>query len=163
MPTEELLTWAILVGIVVVVILIAKLFLAEEERLPYVKRNSLVTNSELSFFHVLREAVEDQWHVVAMVRLADIMRVRKGTAEFQKWQNKIHAKHIDFLLCDPESLEIVLAIELDDATHQRADRQERDEFVNAAFECCGLPLLRVPVAKDYDVDELRQAIDVEIQ
>jgi hypothetical protein len=35
----------------------------------------------------------------------------------------------------------------------------RDEFVNAAMESCGLPLLRVPVANDYDIDELRASID----
>ena len=159
MPVDEIITGAILVGIVLIVFFVAKLLLVEEEKLPYVKRNSLVTKSELAFFHCLLEAVDDDWHVVGMVRIADLIRVKKGTSEFQKWQNKIHAKHIDFVLCERDSLSIELAIELDDVSHRRKDRQERDEFVNAAMEACGLPLLRIPVASDYDIDELRKAIE----
>jgi hypothetical protein len=159
MPINETITWSILIGIVVIVIFIVKFLLVEEEKLPYVKRDSLVTKSELAFFHCLLDAVDDEWHVVGMVRIADLIRVKKGTSEFQKWQNKIHAKHIDFVLCELDSMSIELAIELDDVSHRRKDRQVRDEFVNAAMESCGLPLLRVPVANDYDIDELRASID----
>jgi very-short-patch-repair endonuclease len=158
-PFDELLPWIILIGIVLVVFVIAKFFLVEEEVLPYKKRESLVTKTELAFFHRLCEAVGDDWHVVAMVRLADLIRVKKGTASFQAWQNKIHAKHIDFVLCDWETLNIELAIELDDSSHQRKDRIERDEFVDAALDSCQLPLLRVPVADGYNPKKLRAAID----
>ncbi|HIF31444.1 MAG TPA: DUF2726 domain-containing protein [Planctomycetaceae bacterium] len=158
-PFDELLPWIVLIGILLVVFFIAKLLLVEEEKLPYRKRSALVTETELAFFHRLREAVGGDWHVVAMVRLADLIRVKKGTNSFQTWQNKIHAKHIDFVLCDLETLSIELAIELDDSSHQRKDRIERDEFVDAALDSCQLPLLRVPVADGYNPKKLRAAID----
>jgi very-short-patch-repair endonuclease len=156
---NEIYPWAILIGILLIVFIIAKLLLVEKERMPYELRPSLVTKSELAFFHQLVVAVGDDWQIVSMVRIADLIRVKKGTPTFQAWQNKIHAKHIDFVLCDPETLAIGLAIELDDASHQRKDRIERDLFVNTAFADCGLPLLRVPVAKEYDIKALRVSIE----
>ena len=44
----------------------------------------------------------------------------------QAWRNRIHAKHIDFVLCDPGNLQPILCIELDDPSHNRPDRIERD-------------------------------------
>jgi hypothetical protein len=32
---------------------------------------------------------------------------------------KIRAKHLNFVLCDPKTLAILCAIELDDSTHDR--------------------------------------------
>jgi hypothetical protein len=45
-------------------------------------------------------------------------------------------------------------IELDDASHARADRQERDAFVARVFAAASLPLLRIPVQRAYDLQEL---------
>ncbi len=127
--------------------------------MPYYKRKSLVTKSELRFFKALQKAVLDEWEIFAMVRIADLIQVQKGNPQGRKWLNKILAKHIDFVLCDPMSLEPVLAIELDDASHQRADRIERDEFVNDAMEAADLPLLRIPVEDGYSAREVKDLID----
>jgi very-short-patch-repair endonuclease len=80
-------------------------------------------------------------------------------AQRRKWLGKILAKHVDFVLCDPESLAPLLAIELDDASHDRPERKERDEFVDHAFESAGLPLLRIRNGSSYDPAALRQLID----
>ena len=93
------------------------------------------------------------------VRLADLIQVRPKTPSFQSWQNRIHAKHIDFLICDRGTLEAKLAVELDDATHQRPDRQARDTFVNQALSDAGVPLLRIDVGPSYDTQALRRVID----
>jgi very-short-patch-repair endonuclease len=37
-----------------------------------------------------------------------------------------------------------LVIELDDASHERSDRKDRDEFLERALKAAGVPLLRVP-------------------
>ncbi len=129
-------------------------------RLPYEKRASLLTNSELAFYRALQESVDGQkWAVHAMVRLADLIQVRPKTPSFQSWQNRIHAKHVDFLICDRGTLEAKLAVELDDATHQRPDRQARDAFVNQALADAGVPLLRIDVGPSYDTQALRRVID----
>ena len=43
-----------------------------------------------------------------------VVRYKSG-----KYENKISGKYIDFLFCDPVTMQPVLAIELDDASHQR--------------------------------------------
>lgn len=127
--------------------------------MPYFKRPSLVTKNELRFYKSLHKAVLDDFEIFAMVRIADLIRVEKGAQNGRKWLNKILAKHIDFVLCDPGSLEPVICIELDDASHQRPDRVERDRFVNDAFDAAELPLLRIPVEPAYNAREVRDLID----
>ena len=152
--------WAafFVIAAVLVAWTLAKLVLGSE-KMPYEKRASLLTQSELAFYRALNEAVDGQWSIHAMVRLADLIQVRPATPKFQSWQNRIHAKHVDFLLCDRGTLEAKLALELDDATHQRPDRQSRDTFVNQALSDAGVPLLRVDVGETYNAHLLRKSIE----
>ncbi len=158
----QLLTdnWPILllVGVLLLAYFVARFAFADRS-LPYEKRSSLLTQSELAFYNVLREAAGNDWAIQAMVRMADLIRVKPETPKYQSWQNRIQAKHIDFLLCDPETMEAKLAVELDDKSHQRPDRMERDEFVNQALADAGLPLLRIGVQGEYDADDIRNSIE----
>jgi len=52
-----------------------------------------------------------------------------------------------------------LVIELDDWSHKRADRRERDKFVDQALGDAGLSILRVPVQASYDPAALRADIE----
>jgi very-short-patch-repair endonuclease len=125
---------------------------------PYQKRDSLLTPAEAEFYRVLQGAVEGDWPIFVMVRLVDVISVKPKAEPRQRWLGPIIAKHLDFVVCDPEQLEPVLAIELDDASHERPDRAQRDRVVDAALEAAGLPLLRVKVASHYDQANLRQEI-----
>ncbi|MFC1759143.1 DUF2726 domain-containing protein [Planctomycetota bacterium] len=129
------------------------------EIFPYQKREALVTRNELLFYRELHSAIDNHWAIFAMVRIADLIQVKTGTQKRQSWQNKINCKHIDFVICDPHHLEPVLAIELDDRSHQRADRVRRDEFVNAALEAAELPLLRIKAAREYFADEIASELE----
>lgn len=156
--------WPILFVVTAVLIawLFAKLILTND-KLPYQKRTSLLTKSELEFYRALNEAVDGAWAVQAMVRMADLIRVAPETPKFQTWQNRIHAKHIDFLLCDHGTMEAKLAVELDDKSHQRPDRVNRDRFVNRALADAGLPLLRIDVQENYDANWLRKSIEERLE
>ncbi len=63
---------------------------------------------------------------------------------------RVSQKHVDFLLCHPEGLRPLLAVELDDRSHDRADRQDRDLFVDAAYRQAGLAVLHMTVRHEYD-------------
>lgn len=130
---------------------------------PYRHRPSLLTAAEQRFYHQLRKVVGDKWAIFAMVRLADLIRVQPGTSKYQSWQNRINAKHLDFVLCDIDSLEPRLGIELDDRSHQRVDRIERDLFVNQALRDAKLPLLRVQTQQRYNASELSRAVNAAIK
>jgi hypothetical protein len=49
-----------------------------------------------------------------------------------------------------------MAIELDDRSHQMADRQKRDDLLNAVFLQAGIPLVRFNL--DYSTTHVRDAL-----
>ena len=108
----------------------------------------------------MEEAAGDH-RVFGKVRLADVLTVRKGLpkAEWQRAFNRISRKHLDFVLCRPHDLSVVCVVELDDKTHRRSDRRERDVFLERALEAAQVPLVRVPSRRSYDVDALRKLLD----
>jgi very-short-patch-repair endonuclease len=127
---------------------------------PYVKQATLLTDAERSFLGVLEQAVGERYRVYAQVRLADLISVKPGTEKSKRTsaQNRINQKHADFVLCEPSTLAIVCAVELDDSSHQREKRKVRDAFVEQACAAAGLPLARFPAKAAYAIQEVRSAI-----
>ncbi|MHB9003906.1 MAG: DUF2726 domain-containing protein [Coriobacteriia bacterium] len=126
---------------------------ASDKSLPYRKRDDFLSAAELSFYRALSAAVGAQTHICPKVNLADIFFVVKPN-ENQGARGRISQKHVDFLLCDSQSMKPLAGIELDDSSHARADRQDRDALVDGVFAAAGLPLLRVPAAASYSPADL---------
>lgn len=108
--------------------------------------------AEKRFMEALGNAVGADYCVFAKVRLADVIRPRAGRGDGKAWGAafaRIKSKHLDFLLCNPDTLDIVCGVELDDKSHARADRAERDGFLGRALKGAGVPLARFPVQRDY--------------
>lgn len=111
------------------------------EPLPYTAAK-LLTRREYAFFKALQPiAQKHSLMICPKIRLADLVAVPQGTTE-RKWFNYIKAKHVDFTLCDM-NLNVKLVIELDDSTHDRPDRQTRDDFVDRVFQKINVKLLHV--------------------
>ena len=128
---------------------------ATPQALPYHVRDDFLSPAELSFYHVLRLAVADWAVVCPKVRLGELFFARTGEhGQNRSWMNRIDRKHVDFLLCDPKTMRPLLGIELDDASHQRRDREQRDLFVEQTFAAARLPLARVAVRPEYNAREL---------
>jgi Protein of unknown function (DUF2726) len=160
MPSFLITYWPFFVVLAMVLAGLALLRMyAGPGRLPYKSRGRIMTNAEAKFFRVLQKAVQDDFLIFAMVRIADLLVVDEGIHNRRGWIGRILSKHVDFVLCDPGTLEPKAAIELDDRSHERADRIERDEFVEHAFESARLPLVRIKVAGSYESRSLRQVID----
>jgi very-short-patch-repair endonuclease len=103
---------------------------------------------------VLCQAVDSRYSVFAKVGLGDLLMIPHGTLNFWTYRNKIDRKHADFVLCAPDDLAPLLVIELDDSSHDRLERRERDFFVDAALDVAGLPILRVPAQHAYAPAEI---------
>lgn len=131
------------------------------EQLPYRQRDDFLSAAELSFYRVLTLGLGGSYLVCPKVNLADIFFV-SGSQKKQSYRNKIDRKHVDFLLCEPTSMTPSLGIELDDQSHDRRDRQDRDQFVDQVFAAAGLPLLHVRAAAGYSpqniADLVREAV-----
>jgi hypothetical protein len=126
---------------------------------PYERRGVLLSPAEINFLRTLHLAARENWIVFSMVRLADVIKVRAKTRKSYSWNNRIQNKHIDFVLCDYETLEVKLAIELDHSAQRRPERQRRDRFVSVALTAAGLPLLRVRVQDKYETAAIRKDIE----
>lgn len=149
----------IIVAIFVLIVLGILLFLRKKPPLKYKKVQNLFTASERKFYFALQRAVGDRYLIFAKVRAADLL-LPISAKDRSRWRsafNKVACKHFDYVLCD-EGLDIIAAIELDDASHARADRIERDRFIEWACKSAKLPLIRIKTAKHYDTKELRSTI-----
>ena len=84
-----------------------------------------------------------RYGIIAKVRLADLIEVDTDkTKEFGRFFPKISSKHIDFALINPDNMEVLFLIELDDRSHDLPARKERDDFVNKVCEKTGYHLIR---------------------
>jgi hypothetical protein len=128
-----------------------------EEELPYRLRDDFLTPAELSYYRVLTSVIGPRATVCAKVRLTDILFVARPH-ENRAYFNRIAQRHIDFLLCESSTMRPVLAIELDDSTHDRPDRIESDAFLDEALQAAGLPILRVIPKPAYTHDEVVAAL-----
>lgn len=127
--------------------------------LPYRKREYLFTRTEAEFYRSLVSATTSRFTVVGKVRMGDVLEVRGRGDQVRTFQNKVRSKHFDFVLCEPGTMRIVAAIELDDSSHQRTDRVARDEFVDRACRSAGLTLVRFPAAALYDPAAIGRQLD----
>jgi hypothetical protein len=122
---------------------------------PYKARPYFFSNAEASFFHLLRQMAGENILVFPHVALRDLVAITGiDKADYYKYYNQIDRKQIDFLLVDAKTLKPLFVIELDDSSHQRADRIERDQFVEKVLAVSKVPLVRVPVRQAYDPKEL---------
>ncbi|MBW2108983.1 MAG: DUF2726 domain-containing protein [Deltaproteobacteria bacterium] len=127
---------------------------------PYEKQKSLFSPAERSFLGALEQAVGQNYRILGKVRLADVIRVKRGMSR-STWQsafNQIQSKHLDFVACDPNDLTIQFVVELDDKSHAKAKRQNRDDFVDQALAAAGVPLFRFPAKQAYSVHDIRSRI-----
>src|SRR5688572_15433710 len=110
-------------------------------RLPYRANASLLSPGECAFFRALSEAVGQRYAISLKTRLADVVHCPR-----KLWNSphgrRISQKHLDFIVYDRSNAEIIAAIELDDRSHDRSDRRERDEFVDRALLAADVVLIR---------------------
>lgn len=132
-----------------------------KRRPDYRRVGSLLTPAEMAFHNTLRRCVMPEQVIYAKVRLADILNVASfrgmSRSQYLTLFNRINRKHVDFVICEINTLRPMLIIELDDRTHQRADRADRDRFLDRACQDAGLPVLHVRNGS-YNLQSLTQRV-----
>ena len=157
-------TWLCIGGLVLLAMLLRALLgrLGGGWGLPYVSKEFLLSKGELAFYEVLRRSVPSGVGIAMKVRLADVIGC-SGAAWKEGYGGKITQKHLDFVLFDANSTRILSAIELDDRSHRRSDRVERDQFLDQAMAAAGVLLVRIPAAASYDPKRLRDLLTPRVQ
>lgn len=134
------------------------------ENFPYKKVNYFFTKNELNFYNVLKNITNEMnLTLFSKVRLADIIYLEKINKSNIKYWNMIKSKHLDFLICDSKYFKPLLAIELDDTSHNKKDRIDRDNFINNALDSVKLPLYRMKVSDNYNSSDLKDIIMIYVK
>jgi len=128
-----------------------------KNELPYKSREVLFTPAELNFLNTLEPSLKEDFKVYGKVRVADIIEPRNGLEGKAYWSalNRVSSKHVDFVICNARSLAIEMVIELDDRSHERRDRIDRDDFLDAALEAAHVPFVRFAAKRAYTLRELQ--------
>ena len=158
----EILT-TLLIIVLVLAFLASKFFRANNPKVaPEVKRpakrlydysakDHVMTQSEESFFKLLNDTVGDKYYVFPQIHLSSILNHKiKG----QNWKaafSHINGKSVDYVLCDKATLKTVYAIELDDSTHEKKGRMDRDTEVERMFRLSGISIKRFTTEQSRDV------------
>ena len=131
----------------------------------YSLKKSLVTDTEQGFLKILEQIVGNRYRIVPQVLLSGIVSPKDSNSHFTNYHdfNKIKAKSIDFVLYDKESWTPRLAIELDDRSHLKWKRIQRDQFIDDLFEGVGLKILHMPVAYSHNLEYVRAQISEKIE
>ena len=103
---------------------------------PFFRKKFILSRPERQFYKILRGLVAPN-PVLIKVRLADLIEADERHQLHKTNFDAIKSKHIDFLVCDA-ALCPLIAVELDDSSHQRPDRHARDRDVDRIFEIAAL-------------------------
>lgn len=119
----------------------------------YLKKDYLLTQQELKFYKLLKMITDkNNLNLFTQVALYEVVR-SKDIKDF----NKIKSKTIDFVITDT-NCKIKICIELDDYTHIKENRQQRDKFIDELFKQLNIKIIRIPVQNYYNLQELENKI-----
>lgn len=139
MSTIIVLLAAVIVVAAIFVAFKAKLQVSDNEKdWPFYAKKPLSQPEQVLYFRLV-QALPD--HIIlAQVQLSRLLGVKKGN-NYRTWFNRINRMSADFVVCNKDA-SVVSVIELDDATHQREDRQAADAKKDKALTSAGIRVVR---------------------
>jgi hypothetical protein len=129
-----------------------------EEPWP-VAAKKLLTEREQSLYQSLLRLYPN-YKLFIQVALSQLIGIDRKHPERESIRARYKQLVADFVFCR-EDLSVVAVIELDDRSHERADRQDADARKNKALADAGIRLVRIPAGRLPSEDALRALIDAD--
>lgn len=144
--------------------LILKIFgiYSEEETkdINYDKKN-LMSDYEKNFYLKIRD-LKNNYEIVPQLALASVI---KKTSKY-KYQNELY-KIIDFAIFSKDYDELLLLIEINDNSHNKIERKERDLKVKKICQNANIKLItfytKYPNEKEYIIKRIKSEIESTIK
>lgn len=137
--------------IVALIIIIVALVVRHKKTKPrYKVKNSIMTRTELEYFYAICAATP-RYIVLPQVNLASII-----DKEGEGFRTELF-RNIDFGIFDQNYRPVAL-VEINDNSHLRKDREERDKKVALILKKVRLPLITFWTKDGFDENEIRQTI-----
>src|SRR5215208_7906247 len=132
----------------------------QEKRLPYRLRETFLSTPELAMLRVLQNMAGRHYVICPKVSLNDIFYIVRPN-ENVHFFNKFFRKHVDFLLCEPDTLKPAFGIELVKPV-AKTETREADQFMEDLFLSAGLPLIHVPSSERYSENDLAELLQLAV-
>ena len=132
----------------------------QEERLPYRLREQFMSTPELALLRVLQKMVGRHYIICPKVALNDVFYIVRPN-ENVHFFNMIFRKHVDFLLCEPDTLKPAFGIELVKPV-SRNETREADLFMEDLFLSAGLPLVHIQSSEHYSENDLTELFQLAV-
>ena len=121
---------------------------------PFYAKKPLSQPEQVLYFRLMEALPE---HIIlAQVQLSRFLGVKKGHS-YQSWSNRINRMSADFVVCNKDS-SILAVIELDDATHQKPDRQAADMKKDKALASAEIKIIRWQAKSIPDISIIKTAL-----
>ena len=130
----------------------------KKSRYRYYAKPYIMTARENECFKMLNEIFGAKWFVIPQVHLSALLNHKVKGQNWSAAFRHINGKSVDFVLVGKESYKIICAIELDDSTHDRADRKERDNEIERIFNEAKIPLARINKFENMTKQEIAKVI-----
>lgn len=115
-----------------------------------------MTNAEKEFYKKLL-VLEDNYKIIPQVNLATIINKKSK----YKYRTELY-RNIDFVIFDKDFNEVLLLIELNDSTHSKKTRIDRDLKVKKICESANLKLInfytKYPNEQKYVINRIKSEI-----
>lgn len=122
----------------------------------YITNNYVMTQTELIFYRELKKVTDKlELTIFPQVDLERIINVKDNNSSAR---GRIRSRSVDFTIVENTKCKIVCCIELDDYTHNRENAKKADEFKNELFKKVDIPLYRIKVNNNYNLEELEKMI-----
>jgi len=132
----------------------------ETEEYSYQKKKFFMSAPEHDLYDILHKTLSNKYHVFPQVHLSSIIDHKIVGQNWNAAFRHINGKSVDYVICDKAYIAPLLAIELDDSSHDREDRVERDEIVERIISEAGLPMLRITKGHNgFEVEKILKDIE----
>ena len=124
----------------------------------YFRKDYFMSRAERDFFNILIEVVGSDYYIFPQVHLSAILNHKVKGQNWKAAFKHINGKSVDFVICDKTNLKPLVAIELDDSSHNAEDRRVRDTEVERIFKDAALPLVRLANQESLNKEFIKRRI-----
>lgn len=121
------------------------------------RKSYFLTECERKFYKKLTVWYGKYCYVHCQVSLGQLTRIPKGTLsdeEHRRFSAIVNNMALNYVLVSKKTNKVVCVIELDDATHQRENRIERDKKLNKILSLAKIGFLRISIGNIDDKPDI---------
>ncbi|MGH1431737.1 MAG: DUF2726 domain-containing protein [Neptuniibacter sp.] len=159
------MTDPILILSVVAALGLALLLVLLKKRTPEVTQQTSTSLHERMFFPVLEKAVGGRFDIVCKVPVSEVLAPQNELPKRaqRKVLNSIKGHLFDYVVVQKDTRRVICVVELDDHKFDKKTFKKQDLYLEQICESSGLPLLRVPSQRGYDLAEIIERFERTIE